>query len=58
MVGRHMAVGARAAVSAEAMQPPVEEGLEAARDSVTGLVAAGKGVNAEFGSGMPVERHR
>jgi len=40
MVGRHVAVGARAAVSTEAMQPPVEEGFEAAHDSVTGLVAA------------------
>ena len=40
VVGRHVAVGAGAAVAAQAIQLPVEERAQAARDGVAGLAAA------------------
>ena len=40
VVGRHVAVGARASVGAETTQPPVEERAEASQDGVARLAAA------------------
>lgn len=56
IVRRHVAVHARAAVCAQAIQPPVEERPEAAQDRVAGLAAAEVSLKARFGAGVRVRR--